>query len=131
MAASHSTVVTSVTADGALVTTYTTRTTTVQEEEPTHISKQYVVRTSGSISSPGVLEENPADFQSRTYSNSSRVTRNSSSTSSKTLPREPPRVALPRPTGPSTLPRDYRPIGTSTPEIFEDERINADGKELH
>ncbi len=123
---SHSTVVTSVTSDGALVTTYTTRTTTIQEE-PSRVTKQYIVRTSDSVGAPLEIDETEAALQSRTISGS-RVTRHHSSTSSSsTLPREAPRVTLPKPTAPATLPRNHRPVGTSTPESYEEERINADG----
>jgi len=125
VSSSHSTVVTNVTSDGALVTTYTTRTTTIQEE-PSHITKQYIVRTSDSVASPEIYDESEADLQSRSYS-SSRVTRHQSSTSSSTLPREAPRVTLPKPTAPATLPRNHRPVGTSTPDSYEEERVNADG----
>ncbi len=118
---SHSTVVTSVTSDGALVTTYTTRTTTIQEE-PSRVTKQYIVRTSDSVSGPEI----ETGVQGRSYS-TSKVTRHHSSTSSSTLPRDTARVELPKPTGPATLPRDYRPVGTSTPEFFEEEKVNADG----
>eukprot|EP00795_Rhopilema_esculentum_P012858 gene12858-3604_t len=120
---SHSTVVTTVAPDGALVTTYTTRTTTVQEE-PTTITKQYIVRSSSD--NPEYDEE---ELGPRGYISSSKVTRHYSSASSSTLPREVARVELPKPTGPghSTLPRDYRPVGTSTPDVLEEERRNPDG----
>ena len=121
--ASHSTVVTSVTADGALVTTYTTRTTTVQEE-PTRITKQYIVKTSSDQPEYDEAVEGGTGL-SRSYSGT-KVTRHFSSSSS-TLPREVPRVELPKPTGPATLPRDYRPAMTSAPEFFEEETINPDG----
>lgn len=121
---SQSTVVTTVAPDGTLVTTYTTRTTTISEE-PSRVTKQYVVKSSSD--QPEYDED--YGIQSGSHRSSTKVTRHyTSSTSSSTLPREVPRVELAKPTGPATLPRDYRPAGTSTPDVFEEEHRNPDGK---
>eukprot|EP00794_Sanderia_malayensis_P016933 gene16933-18640_t len=126
---SHSTVVTSVTSDGALITTYTTRTTTIQEEPTTRITKQYIVRASESNEGP----EMETGMDARTYSaGSSRVTTTSTrqSSSSSTLPRDMAKVQVSKPVGPATLPRGYRPVGTSTPEVKEEEKVNPDGSKV-
>lgn len=119
---SQSTVVTTVAPDGTLVTTYTTRTTTISEE-PTRVTKQYIVKSSSDQA--GYEEDYGLQSSSST---STKMTRHYSSSSSKTLPREVPRVELPKPTGPATLPRDYRPVGTSTPDVFEEDIRSGGGE---
>jgi len=119
---SQSTVETTVAADGTLVTTYTTRTTTISEE-PVRVTKQYLVKSSSD--QPEYEEE--FDLQPGTHRSSTKVTRHYSSASSSTLPREVPRVELSKPPGPSTLPRDYRPAATSTPDVLEEDVRNPDG----
>ena len=119
---SQSTVETTVAADGTLVTTYTTRTTTISEE-PVRVTKQYLVKSSSD--QPEYEEE--FDLQPGTHRSSTKVTRHYSSASSSTLPREVPRVELSKPPGPSTLPRDNRPAATSTPDVLEEDVRNPDG----
>ena len=73
-------------------------------------------------------EEEEFGLQPGSHRSSTKVTRHYSSTSSSTLPREVPRVELPKPTGPATLPRDYRPAATSTPDVLEEDVRNPDGE---
>ena len=116
--------VTTVAPDGSLVTTYTTRTTTVHEE-PTRVTKQYIMRSSESSSPRPGDTSTSLNYETQSYNSS--VAAHDYQVSS-TLPRESPRTEYPKAVGSSTMPRDgYRPIATSTPEVFEEERINPDG----